>query len=359
MRIALLSTCAVTVPPKGYGGTELVVAELAKALGSLGHRVTVFATGDSAPGQAELRWHFPRPVWPPSDVAELRHAAYAWQAICAEDPPFDVVHVQQAPAIAFSAVCPAPTVLTLHHDRADRLLDFYRDFPSVAYVAISHRQAELIPELAVRHVVHHGLDVDSYAAGDGSGGWLAFVGRLSRQKGAHLAIDAARAAGLDLRMGGQPHWEDEAYFESELRHRFAAADGRVAWEGEVSLAPKLALLRGARATLFPIDWEEPFGLVMIESMLVGTPVIAFARGAAREVVDEGVTGFVVRDLPEMVDRIRRVGSIDRARCRQRARERWNAQRKARDYERVYEAAMRTRREVRTSGARARLALDAR
>src|SRR5258708_23597416 len=131
-----------------------------------GHDVTVFAAGGSHP-HGELRCSFGEPVWPPNDTAELRHAAHAWQAICAEDPPFDVVHAQQATAIAFSLMCPTPTVLTLHHHRVDKLIDFYTDFRDVTYVAISRRQAELVPEVPIRHVVHHGLDVDLYDAGSG------------------------------------------------------------------------------------------------------------------------------------------------------------------------------------------------
>jgi glycosyltransferase involved in cell wall biosynthesis len=326
------------------------VAELAKMLTRIGHDVTVFATGDSNP-EGELRWHFREPMWPPSDTAELCHAAHAWQAICADDPPFDVVHAQQAMAIAFSVTCPTPTVLTLHHQRVDKLVDFYTAFRDVTYVAISRRQTQLSPEVPVRHVVHHGLDVDLYDAGTGLGGWLAFVGRLAPEKGPHIAIDAALACGLPLRMGGRPHWVNEQYFEEEIRPRLAHSGSRVAWQGEVALAAKLDMLRGARATLFPIQWEEPFGLVMIESMLVGTPVIAFGHGAVPEVVEHGVTGFVVSDKEEMVEAIRRIGSIDRKRCRQRARERWSSLRMARDYERVYLDAIRARRDGHSWGRR--------
>jgi glycosyltransferase involved in cell wall biosynthesis len=342
MRIGLLSTCAVAVPPRGYGGTELIIAELARTLEGRGHQVTVFATGDSTP-EAELRAHFPAPVWPPDDMAELRHSAFAWRSIGAEDPPFDVIHAHQAPAIAFSAVCPVPTVVTFHHERIDKLVEYYRDFRDVTPVAISRRQAELLPELGVRHVVHHGLDVDRYDAGHGRDGWLAFIGRFAPEKGPDIAIDVAAALHLSLRMGGKPHWANGEFFESEIAPRLESHHGLVRWDGEVSFAPKLEILRGARATLFPIAWEEPFGLVMIESMLVGTPVVAFTRGAAPEVVDEGVTGFLVRDRDEMIDRVRRIGEIDRARCRARARERFNSGRMARDYEDVYASAVAARR----------------
>lgn len=342
MRVALLSTCAVAVPPSGYGGTELVVAELAKQLVRRGHQVTTFATGDSRPA-GELRWIFDEPVWPPCDLAELTHAAGAWRDITAADPPFDVVHAQTAPAIAFCRVCPAPVVLTLHHDRVEKLVRYYRQFDDVTYVAISHRQAQLVPEIAPAHVVHHGLDLSMYEAGDGSGGWLAFVGRFAPEKGPHVALDVARATGIPLHLGGRPHWVNEDFFARDVAPRLEAAGELAFWEGEVSFAPKMEMLRRARATLFPIHWEEPFGLVMIESMLVGTPVVAFARGAALEVVDEGVTGLVARDIDEMIDRVRRVGDIDRARCRQRAIARFDSARMAREYERVYQDAIRAHR----------------
>jgi glycosyltransferase involved in cell wall biosynthesis len=343
MRIALLSTCAVPVPPRGYGGTELIIAELARTLEAAGHQVTVFATGDSAP-EAELRAHFPAPVWPPDDLAELRHSAFAWRAIGAEDPPFDVIHAHHAHGVAFSAVCPVPTVITFHHERTENLVEYYKDFPDVTPVAISRRQAELLPELGVRHVVYHGLDVTRYDAGHGGDGWLAFIGRFAPEKGPDIAIDVAAALHLPLRMGGKPHWANGEFFENEMKPRLETRRGLVRWEGEVSFAPKLEILRGARATLFPIGWEEPFGLVMIESMLVGTPVVAFKRGAAPEVVEDGVTGFLVHDCDEMIDRVRRIGEIDRAKCRIRARELFNSARMARDYERVYASAIASQRE---------------
>jgi len=340
MRIALISTCAISVPPRTYGGTELVIGELAKELTRRGHDVTVFATGDSDPESA-LRWHFVTPVWPPDDLAELRHAAMSWAQIGAERPSFDVVHAHTVPAVALSALCEIPLVMTLHHHRVDALVQYYAAFPEVSYVAISQSQAKLSPELGAIDVVHHGLDVERYPTGDAAGGWFAFVGRFAPEKGPHVAIDVAVNAGVPLRMGGGPHSVNRQFMAREIVPRLERAGDLVSWVGEVSFEPKLRLLGGARATLFPSEWEEPFGLVMIESMLVGTPVLALARGAAPEVIDDGVTGFVVRDAAEMQARLGEVARIDRAGCRRRARERFSSTRMAHDYERIYERAARS------------------
>ncbi len=342
MRIAMISTCAVSVPPRAYGGTELVTSELAKMLTRLGHDVTVYATGDSRPS-GDLRFRFDRPIWPPDEAAELRHAAFAWRDIARRAlsgvAPFDVVHTHQAPAIAFAPLQTVPTVYTLHHARDERLVALYLDVPEVTLVGISRRQVELVPELAVRHVVHHGLDASLYAPGRGRGGYCAFLGRLSAEKGPHVALDVARAAGVPLRIGGEPHPPDRDYFEHEVAVRLERAGSSASWLGNLALAPKVELLRGARALLFPIAWEEPFGLAMIEAMLVGTPVLAFGHGSVGEVIDEGVTGFVVHDAQAMAERLTRLEGFDRARCRARAIERWTSLRMARDYLRVYEEAI--------------------
>lgn len=336
MRIALISTPCIPVPPPRYGGTELVVAELASALQSLGHSVTTFATGDSRP-VGELRARFPRAIWPPDPYLELLQANYACREIRHADPPFDVVHAHIAAVLPFSRFMDAPMVYTVHHDRVEGMVHFYQEFSNVEYVMISRRQCDLHDEVPNRAVVHHGLDPSRYRLGDGRGGYVAFLGRLAREKAPHVAIDAARAAGVPLLVGGEAHWVDQDYYHDEVEPRLSLPGVRPL--GEVGQSKKVELLGGARALLFPVEWEEPFGLVMIEAMLCGTPVIAFPRGSVPEVVEEGVTGFVVRDVDEMAAAIQRVGQIDRRMVRARAEQRWSHLRMAQDYLAVYSAAI--------------------
>jgi hypothetical protein len=246
-------------------------------------------------------------------------------------PRFDVVHVNQMQSLPFAAQHGLPTLMTLHHARDERLVDLYADFPGISYVGISARQLETMPEISAAYVVHHGLDPAFYPFGLGDGGYCAFLGRLAPEKGPHHAIDAARLAHMPLRMGGVPHWVNMKFYDEEIDPRVVA----VGTLGELSHEPKLALLRHANALLFPIHWSEPFGLVMIEARLVGTPVIAFPHGSVREVIDEGVTGFVVEDVREMAACIRGLRDFDRERCRQHAVRRWSSTRMAHDYEQIY------------------------
>jgi glycosyltransferase involved in cell wall biosynthesis len=308
----------------------------------MGHDVTVYATGDSAPS-GRLRYRFARPIWPPNELAELRHAAFAFGDMVAEGAArgraFDVVHAHQAPSLALGTLSQLPMVFTLHHERMQSLLDFYLDFPQVTYVGISKQQASLVPELGVQHVVHHGLDPERYPLGRGEGGYLAFLGRLAEEKAPHVAIETARRTHSRIRLGGLPHWNDHAYFDAFVKPHVGEG---VELLGEVGFKDKVALLGGASVLLFPLGWDEPFGLVMIEAMLMGTPVIAYARGSAPEIVDEGVTGFLVNDVDEMVARVAAARALDRARCRARAVERWSGTRMAREYLAVYEHAVRMR-----------------
>ncbi|MHB1844811.1 MAG: glycosyltransferase family 4 protein [Deltaproteobacteria bacterium] len=325
MRIALVSTPFVCVPPRGYGGTELIVDELCRRLVALGHDVTLFATGDSS-APCEVRYLFQRARWPPTALDEQEHAAFAMEEIAA-DGDFDVIHGHLPTLVPLARSSGVPLVQTLHHEQKDRLTALYRRHPEVRFVAISESQRALEPGLDAA-VVHHGLEIERYPEGRPSGEpYVAFLGRLSRCKGPADAIDAARLAGLPLRIAGKPHDEpgDAKYFERLVRPRLSLPG--VEWLGEVAHEEKVALLGGAAALLFPIAWEEPFGLVAIEAMLCGCPVIAFPRGAVPELVDEGVTGCLVRSVEELALALRvKLPMLDRARCRERARERFSVER---------------------------------
>ncbi len=320
----------------------MVVAELAGGLRALGHHVLVYATGDSTCA-GEIVSHLPASVWPPSPEAERAHASQALADVANRD--VDIVHVHSAEALSYHRACAAPCVVTMHHARVDGLVPHYLSFGDAHLVAISARQRELHPELAFAGVVHHGLDPAGFAPGSGASGYAAFIGRFCEDKGVHHAIDAALAADVPLLLGGVPSPaldDSERYFLTEVQPRIRANDERVIWLGELRHRAKVSLLRDACALLFPVDWEEPFGLVMIEAMLVGTPVIAFPRGAVPEVVEDGVTGFLVGSAREMADRLRRLSGFDRARCRRRAEERWSAMRMTTDYVSLYESILRRR-----------------
>jgi glycosyltransferase involved in cell wall biosynthesis len=310
-----------------------VIHVLARALGRMAHEVTVFATGDSrAP---RLRAFFERPVWPPDPYLELLHCRAAARDIALGR--FDVVHAHAPAMLAFADELEAPFVYTLHH-AGDALARYQAAVPGPVFrVAVSARQAELAA-VPVQAVVHHGLDPAMYP-GCGRGGMLAFfLGRLSWAKGPEVAIEAARLAGFPVVVAGEDHGDDAPPGWHEEVLAPALRSPGVTWLRRADLAAKRRLFARARALLVPIRWEEPFGLVMIEALLAGCPVVAFPRGAAPEIVEEGETGFLVHDAAGMADALVRAGALDRAAIQARARARFSADRMAAAYVAAYRAA---------------------
>lgn len=334
LRIALVSTPFVAVPPPAYGGTELVVHELAEGLCARGHQVTLFATGDSRTS-AHLRSLYARAQWPPEPLVELNHVSWAMQEIASQD--FDIVHAHSALALGMTRMVKGPPmVYTIHHVRTEEFSAFYRYFPDPHYIAISENQKRQEEPFSRCTVIHHGIDPARYGPVQSPEDYVCFVARLSKIKGPDVAVDAAMQAGVPIRMAGEAHPEDKAFFEQDLKKLMKLP--HVTWLGEVGSPDKEDLLRRARALLFPICWEEPFGLAMIEAMLSGCPVVAFRAGSVPEIVDHGVTGFVVKDAKEMAETIRPGGvldTFDREACRARAIERFSRDRLVEDHLRLY------------------------
>jgi glycosyltransferase involved in cell wall biosynthesis len=314
-----------------------VVAGLVDGLVALGHAVTLYAAGDSTSGST-LRAHYAQAVWPPNPTRELVHAATSvWDILDRRE--VDLVHVHCPAALAFAPLVPLPMIYTVHHARDEAICELIESVKhaQLTTVAISYRQRALLG-CGEATVIHHGLPPARYAFGAGAGGYAVFLGRFSRDKGVAEALDAAARASVPLRLAGRPHPEDASYFRDQLASRLAREGVR--WFGEVGPEAKARLLGGAVATLFPATWEEPFGLVMIESMLCGTPVIAFPRGSVAEVVEEGVTGFVVDSVDAMAERVRALVSgapFDRARCRAVAVSRFGVDRMVAAYAALYAA----------------------
>lgn len=334
MRIAMISTPFLAVPPKKYGGTELVVSELVEGLVSQGHHVVLFATGDSTTN-AELRFAYPQAQWPPNSATDIYHVSSAMDQIA--DGDFDLVHAHSATTLGFSRLLPEiPIVYTLHHHRVEELSSFYRHFPRVHYIAISNRQKELEIPLPNCDVIYHGLDPSRFKCSPKAEDYVSFIGRFSEEKGPHIAIDVARMAGVPIKIAGEPHPPDIEFAKREMEARLR--EPHVQPIGCVGVAEKVPLLQKSRALLAPITWEEPFGLILTEAMLCGCPVVAFSRGSTPEIVENGITGYLVDSPDEMADIIRPGGvldNFDRMRCRTHAVARFSRDRMVADHLRLY------------------------
>ncbi|HEX3571608.1 MAG TPA: glycosyltransferase family 4 protein [Acidobacteriaceae bacterium] len=298
MRVGLIASPFIPVPPVRYGGTELFIANLAEALVRAGVDVTVYTNGESTVN-ADIRWRYRRQDWPLASetsglLKELDHVSWAIALASAE---CDVIHLNSTVAVPFSRFTSKPVICTLHHPREQALTDNYERYDGVTYVAISRHQAGVHPTLPTT-VIHHGIDVERYAFSDEKQPYLCFLGRICPVKGAHHAIEIAKRAGLQLKIAGEVQPIFQNYFDEVIRPNI---DGRqIEFLGEADHELKNNLLKHATAFLFPIEWDEPFGLAMVEAMACGTPVIAFEGGAVKEIVKNGTSGYVCRNVDEAV-----------------------------------------------------------
>jgi glycosyltransferase involved in cell wall biosynthesis len=337
MRIAQVAPLIESVPPKGYGGTERVVSYLTESLVDLGHDVTLFAAGDSRT-RAKLVPSIPRSV----RLDPARPDWLMWQTmmidrVFARAAEFDVIHFHvDYVHYLLSKHSRTPCVTTLHGrlDLPD-LVPLHRHFHEQALVSISHSQRKPLADSRWIATVYHGLPESLYRFQPTPDDYFAFVGRISPEKRVDRAIEIARATGTRLRVAAKVDPIDEAYFESQVRPLLKHP--LVDFVGEIDEVDKQAFLGNARALLFPIDWPEPFGLVLIEALACGTPVVAYRCGSVPEVIEHGITGFIVDDQQEAVQAARHVDRISRLACRNAFERRFTARRMAQHYLAVYAA----------------------
>ncbi|MFF5701405.1 glycosyltransferase family 4 protein [Streptomyces sp. NPDC012794] len=345
--IAIVSTPWFQLPPAAYGGIESMCADLVDGLVELGHKVTVIGVGlngtkadfiatDTMPrGDTRLGRAGP----------EVLHAARAAQVLRTLQP--DIIHDHSTAGPLQAGQRPVPTVVTAHGPVSGELGDYYQALAgSVSLVAISRAQQEQAPGLPWAGQVHNAVRTLDHPYRERKGDRVAFLGRIAAEKGVHLAIDAARRAGKAITIAGKCNDPDEEpYFRNEVLPRLGED---AEWVGELDQAAKRELLAEAQCLLFPICWEEPFGMVMIEAMACGTPVVALRRGSVPEIVDHGVTGFVCDDPAELPDAIRNVSRLSPRDCRARVLDRFDTSRMAAAYASLYEelAGQRTDRALR-------------
>lgn len=337
MRIAQVAPLYEAVPPRFYGGTERVVAHLTDALVALGHDVTLFSSAEAqttaklAPVRDQAIRLDPAPL--KSDLAAHLHQLALVRSRAAE---FDVIHFH-TDMIQFPMFEDlARRTLTTLHGRLDLkdLPEVYARWPQFPLVSISDSQRRPLPGANWAATVHHGMNAELYRFNAQSAGYLAFLGRISPEKRPDRAVAIAAAAGRRLRIAAKVDNADRAYFEDKIEHLMRHP--LVEFVGEIGDGEKSDFLGGAEALLFPIDWPEPFGLVMIEAMACGTPVIAWDNGSVPEVIEDGLTGFIVRSEAEAVRAVTRLPALNRRAIRDRFEERFSAIAMASRYIDIYE-----------------------
>jgi glycosyltransferase involved in cell wall biosynthesis len=328
-----------SVPPVLYGGTERVVSYLTEELVRLGHDVTLYASGDSRTA-AKLVPACPRALWRDPQVREtLPQHVLLNERVFHHTDQFDVLHFH-GDYIHFPLVRRERrrTVTTMHGWMyPPDLSGLFDEFCDIPLVSISDAQRRFIPRANWRATVYHGLPRNEFTFTAEGGDYLAFLGRMSPEKGVERAIEIARHAGVPLKIAGKIYPEERGYFDEQLVPRLRRSSAFVDFTGELGGAEKAEFLGKAKALLFPIDWPEPFGLVMIEAMACGTPTIAWRRGSMPEVLDDGITGFIVDSVDDAVRAVNRIDTLDRAACRRMFEARFDAARMARDYLQVYSA----------------------
>ncbi|MGF6442076.1 glycosyltransferase family 4 protein [Paraburkholderia youngii] len=339
MRIAQIAPLYESVPPFAYGATERVVSYLTEELVARGHDVTLYASADSATA-ARLVPICPRGLWRDTNVWDTQtHHVRQFARVIRDADQFDVVHFHGEPLhFAWAERLPCRTLTTLH----GRLLlndhgPLFREFARVPVVSISANQRRPVPWANWQGTVHHGLPLDEFSFQPIAGSYLLFLGRMMPEKRPDLAIEIARRSGLPLKIAAKIHPGERDYFRERIDPLLRRSTTFTEYLGEVGGLARRRLIENACALLLPIEWDEPFGMVMIEAMACGTPVIAFRRGAVPELIEDGVSGLIVDNMDAAVQAVARIDGIGRDVCRHAFERRFTAARMTDDYLTIYDA----------------------
>ena len=335
MRIAQIAPLCECVPPPAYGGTEIVVSLLTEELVRRGHEVTLFASGDSQTS-AHLEPSCPESLREASPKEITVYQGLQLSRVFSQAAEFDLIHSHIGEvAFPYANLVKTPTLHTVHGVIPSHIEPLWLDAHQQNFISISNSQQRRDLELNYVATVYNGIDTSRYPfhIQPDNPPYLAFLGRMSPEKGPHLAIEIANRTGWHLKMAGKIDPVDREFFAKEIE---PSIDGKqIEFLGEFNHQQKCPLLGGAVATLFPITWQEPFGLVMAESMAVGTPVIAMALGSTPEVIENGKTGFLGHSVEECIAALDRIKQIDRVACRDRVVAKFSVERMVDDYEAVY------------------------
>ena len=334
MRIALIASPFISVPPARYGGTELFIAQLAEGLTKRGFDVVVYTNGQSRVN-AEVRWLYEQNQWPIDEelyanLKDMNHTAWAIRDAWNDA---DIIHLNNTPGLLFSRFDGPEFVYTIHHPQHDALSEFYSNYPQVQFVSISEfqRQREKMP---LMRTIHHGVAMSAYRLQERKEPYLAFLGRIAPLKGTHVAIEIAQRSGIPLKIAGEIQPIYREYFETQIKPHI---DGKfIEYVGEADIDAKNEVLGNAMAMLFPIQWNEPFGLVMIEAMATGTPVVALPGGSVNEVVKEDVSGHVCDCVDTVLEKLKNLeGHFLPAGVRRYAEENFSVEQMVQEYSKLY------------------------
>lgn len=334
MRIALIAPPFISVPPQEYGGTELFIADLAKGLADLGYEVVLYTNGESTL-EVEKRWIYPKSEWPikgeiHDSLKDMNHTSWA---VADARRDCDIVHLNNAPGLAHSRFVNLPFVYTIHHPSDEALSEFYNNYPEVTYVTISRfqQQREKMPHI---RTIHHGINLPLYELVEKKQPYLSFIGRIAPVKGVHIAIEVAQRSGIPLKIAGEVQPMFREYYETQIKPH---VDGKfIEYIGTANMEEKNQLLGNSLGMLFPIQWDEPFGLVTIEAMACGTPVLALPGGSVPEIVKDGVSGFVCETADDMVRCAGELGRFQPAAVREYVRQNFSLDRMVKQYVDLYE-----------------------